>query len=75
MTLANAILIGNANAPCGIAFLDGQWLTYDLKKGTKGIPDYICIGTGKLPISLNESAKESLASLIHAELDTFHKKA
>jgi hypothetical protein len=69
MTLADAILNANAVAPSGIAFHAGEWVVYDLQKGSGNMtPEFICLGSGKMPVALNDTAQECLFSLIRSRL-------
>lgn len=45
-----------------------RWETYSLLEGTDHEPEFICYGTGKIPIPLTDDAASAFDSLVRSRL-------
>lgn len=68
--LKGAFLQARGNAPCGIAYYQGQgWGVYKLTEGpANGEPEFLFLRSGLWPLCLTGNALQALASLMRSGL-------
>jgi hypothetical protein len=67
--LKDAFQAAYISAPCGIAYIQGQgWTAYDLRHGLgKGVPEFVILAKGAIPLSLSDTAQDAWISLLKSE--------
>lgn len=64
---AKAINAGNIRAPVVIGWRPGGWFLYDPCNPPSDVtPEFLCLGTGIMPVPLSEDALDVLNSVIRS---------